>query len=454
MLKMLRGLTALVLATFISACGVSSSVSSSSVEVSSSSTFTPSFTEINQVPLHVQDEEYKSFLFFWEQANDSEGSPGYGLIRDRYPGNPSLASIASVGFGLSAIVIGVERQWITYEEGYDRVLKTLEAAEVLPRWNGYFYHFYTMTGSPASGSEISTVDTGLFIMGVLHSGFYFGGEVETKARAIYEGVNWPTLVEPSSVALPRFRMAYDVSEQVYKGLWDYYAEQLLLYFLGIASPTYPIDRKTYFSFTRHTDTSPRTGESYIHSWFGSIFTYQYSHAWIDFRDYEDYNNINWFDNSVKAVKDNHAFARLNPSGFATWSELAWGMSAGDSPDGYDGYLGSPLSGSGNTAHRNDGTIVPYGALASIVFLPEEAIASSEYYTNELGDNLIGEYGYKSAFNFEDGQWYAPDVIGIDKGVTVLMIENYRSGMVWNHFMEIDYIQDALDKLDYTLVTAE
>ncbi len=452
--KVFRGVTAFVLATFISACGVSSSSSISSSDISSSSTFIPTLNEVHQVPTHVQDEEYKSFLFFWEQANDLDSSPGYGLIRDRYPGNPSLASIASVGFGLSAIVIGVERQWITYEEGYERVLKTLDATEDLPRWNGYFYHFYTMLGAPASGSEISTVDTGLFIMGVLHSGFYFGGEVEAKARAIYEGVNWPTLVEPSTVALPRFYMAYNVSTQEKLGRWDYYAEQLLIYFLGIASPTYPIARKTYFSFTRHTYTSPRTNESYIHSWFGSIFTYQYSHAWIDFRNYEDYNGINWFDNSVKAVRDNHAFATLNPSGFATWSELAWGMSAGDSPDGYDGFLGSPLSGSSNTAHRNDGTIVPYGALGSIVFLPEEAIASSEYYTTELGDSLIGDYGYKSAFNFEEGEWYAPDVIGIDKGITLLMIENYRSEMIWEHFMEIDYIQDALVKLDYTLVTPE
>lgn len=435
-----------VITLALSGCQSSSStVSSSSSESSPSS----SIQELNTVPQHVIDEEYKSFLLFWETTNDLVGSTGYGMVRDRYPGNPSLASIGALGFGLSAVVIGVERGWITYEEGAERVDLTFDTLLTIPRWNGYYYHFYTMSGQPASGSEISTVDTALAIMGVLHSGFYFGGDILTKARTIYEGVNWPTLVEPSTMALPRFYMAYNMSTNTKEGRWDYYAEQLMLYFLAAGSPTYPITRKVYSSFTRHVDTSIYTGESYIHSWFGSIFTYQYSHAWIDFRSIKDHTGINWFDNSVKAVRDNHAYAVANPQGFDTWSALAWGMSAGDSPDGYDGFLGAPLSGSNNTAHRNDGTIVPYGALASIVFLPEEAIASSEYYTNELGTNLIGTYGYKSAFNFENSQWYAPDVIGIDKGVTLLMIENYRSNMIWDHFMQIDYMQTALDVLDFT-----
>lgn len=463
MKKQSRFVASLLLAFSLAACGVSSSPSvssSSNTSLSSSSqpslacdTTTP-YPELNTVPGHVSDEAYASFRFFWEAVNTQSGSPGYGLIRDRYPGNPNLASVASVGFGLSAIVIGVERDWITCQEGYDRVNQTFDTLANLARWNGYYYHFYTMGGQPASGSEISTVDTGLMMMGVLHAAEYFGGDVRSKGRALYEGVNWLSLVEPSSVALPRFYMGYDIGKQENLGKWDYYAEQLLLYFLGSGSPTHPTARKTYSSFTRSNRTSPRTGETYIHSWFGSIFTYQYSHAWIDFRNINDFNGINWFENSVRAVRDNHAYATLNPEGFETWSSLAWGMSAGDSPDGYDGYLGSPLSGSNDTAHRNDGTIVPYGALGSIVFLPEEAIASSEYYTNVLGTNLIGTYGYKSAFNFENGQWFAPDVIGIDKGITLLMIENYRTGMIWDQFMKIDYMQNAIDVLDFVPVVTE
>ncbi|HOY27067.1 MAG TPA: hypothetical protein PKU79_10930, partial [Mesotoga sp.] len=109
------------------------------------------------------EREYEgSFLYFWEQANTLDNSPGYGLVRDRFPGNPSIASIAAVGFGLTAIPIGVEEGWIGYEDGFERASRTLETFLKLENFHGFFYHFLDFnTGERAWGCEISTIDTAI-----------------------------------------------------------------------------------------------------------------------------------------------------------------------------------------------------------------------------------------------------------------------------------------------------
>lgn len=389
-----------------------------------------------------------SFNFFWEQANTDPDSPGYGLIRDRYPGSPGISSIASVGFGLTAYIIGIEKGYISPEAGRERAAKTLDTLLEMERVEGFYYHFVDMqSGQRAWESELSTIDTAILMMGVLTAGEYFGGEVESKARQIYNAVNWPWFIDESR---SMFHMAYrpenaDDDQNGYAGHWDFYAEQLMLYILAAGSDTHPTDETPYYTFTRHYGKYG-DGEGFIHSWFGSIFTYQYSHAWIDFRDYTDKEGVNWFDNSVDASLAQVDFAADNAGQYSTLGPDAWGLTASDGPDGYNGLFGAPPSGFDNNAHFIDDTVAPSGAIGSIIFVPEQAQqALLNYYSIEP---LQGEYGLLDAYNLSE-DWYATDVIGIDKGITLLMLANYQNDLVYQSSMANEQIQNGLNRLQIT-----
>ncbi|QMS85062.1 glucoamylase family protein [Candidatus Xianfuyuplasma coldseepsis] len=407
------------------------------------------YTEDEQ---RILQEMEASFNFFWELANTNEDSGGYGLINDRYPNNPNLSSIASVGFGLAAIPIGVEYGWITHEEGEERVIKTLETFENLDNYSGFFYHFLNKaTGERAGTSEVSVIDTALFIAGAITAGEYFGGTAKTKADGLYAEIDWTWYIDPSN---DQFYMGYR-PESGFAGHWDFYAEQLILYVLGAGTPTeeYRIDKTVYDAFIRHNENYG-DGEVFIHSWFGSLFTYQFSHAFVDFRNTEDADGVNWFENSIHATLANRNYAIDHNDEFSTFGENSWGMTASDGPSGYSGKYGAAPSGYNNASHLNDGTIPPAGALGSIVFTPEETIAAMNYFYTIEG--LIGDYGFKDAYNFDIGTevWIAEDSLGIDKGVTVLMLSNYLDETTWTYFMQSEYVQNGMERIEITPITAE
>ncbi len=380
-----------------------------------------------------------AFDFFWEQANTDPASPGYGLVRDRYPGSPGISSIAAVGFALSAYPIGVEKGYITHEQGAERASKTLDTLLNMERTEGFFYHFVDMqTGQRAWESEVSSIDTAILMMGILTAGEYFGGDVWEKAEQLYRDVNWPWFVDESR---NMFYMAYR-PEKGFEGHWDFYAEQLMLYVLAAGSPTHPTDDSLYYGFTRQV-ANYGDGEPFIHSWFGSLFTYQFSHAWLDFRGYRDRDDVDWFENSVRAAQAHYDFAVAMQSKYKTLGPQAWGLSACDGPDGYNGLYGAPPSGYDNKAHRVDDTVPPYAAIASILFLPEEAAgAMLNYYGLQ---RLRSEYGFRDAYNLSQ-DWYASDVIGIDKGVSLLMLANYEDDLVYAITMENDHLLTGLERL--------
>jgi hypothetical protein len=380
-----------------------------------------------------------SFRFFWEQANTDTDSAGYGLIRDRYPGSEGIASIASVGFGLTAYPVGVEKGYISREEGFERANRTLDTLLAMERTEGFYYHFISMeTGERAWESEVSSIDTAILVLGALTAGEYFGGEVQTKAQELYDGVNWQWFVDESR---DMFHMAYR-PEEGFAGHWDFYAEQLMLYVLAAGSDTYPIEDSTYYAFTRH-EAAFGDGAPFIHSWFGSLFTHQFSHAWIDFRDYSDRDGVNWFENSVLASRAQVDFAIAMDEEYETLGADAWGLTASDGPDGYNGLYGAPPSGFDNLAHTVDDTIPPAGAIGSIIFVPEDAEqAMLNYYSIEP---LQGEYGFQDAYNLTE-DWVANDVIGIDKGITLLMLANYENDLVYQYAMQNENILAGLERL--------
>ncbi|SFJ69571.1 hypothetical protein SAMN02799624_05541 [Paenibacillus sp. UNC496MF] len=377
-------------------------------------------------------ESKRSFQFFWEQANTDPGSPGYGLIRDRAPGRPEMASIASVGYGLTALAIGAEREWISREEADARAVGTLRTCwSNAEHRHGFFFHFLDMdTAKQYRGCEASVIDTAICICGALTAGEYFGGEAKRLAQAIYERVEWDWYRDPET---NQFYMGYNDEKGEHFGAWDHYAEQFMMYFLGAASPTHPVPASMFDDFVRYVGYYGGHGPV-IHSTGGALFVYQFSHAWFDFRGRRDRYGVDWHENSVRATLANRQFCIDRADRSKTFGPNAWGLTACDGPRGYSGGYGADP----NTTKRDyaDGTIPPCGAAGSIVFTPRESIAALRHYY-ENHPELWGPYGFKDAFNLDETPaWYAEDVIGIDKGITLLMIENYRTGFVWRQFMQV------------------
>lgn len=382
------------------------------------------------------------FKFFIKEANTNPKSKGYGLIRDKSGLAPEVASIASVGYGLAAYIIGVERKWISFQKAYDKAKGTLDTfINNMEATNGFFYHFVNMeTAEREWNCEVSIIDTAIFICGAILAGEYFKGEVKEKAEQLYKNVNWNWYRDKE---VNQFYMGYS-PERGFFGHWDMYAEQLMLYVLAVASPTYPVEKSIYDDFKKPV-TDYDEIKQIVHTYCGTLFTYQYSHAWIDFRNTKDKNDIDWFENSVKATLANRKYCIENSKKFKTYHENSWGLTACVGPRGYSGEFGAMPAMS--ELKENDGTVSPSGAAGSIVFTPELSIQALEYYYNHF-PKLWGKYGFKDAYNLDYGKpWYAKECIGIDKGTSMLMIENYLTGLIWEYFMKNEYIQKGLKELN-------
>ncbi len=390
-----------------------------------------------------------NFKFFMTQANSNPKSQGYGLIRDKSELSPEVASIASVGYGLAALVIGAERKWIRYEKAYKKAKGTLDTfLNNLEATNGFFYHFIHMeTGKREWNCEVSIIDTGIFICGAILAGEYFGGEIKQKAEQLYKNINWNGYRDEK---VNQFYMGYS-PEQGFSGHWDMYAEQLMLYVLGVASPTFPVEPTIYEDFKKPVADYGEI-KNIVHTYCGTLFTYQYSHAWIDFRNRKDKDGIDWFENSVKATLANRKYCIENSQKFKTFGENSWGLTACLGPKGYSGEFGAKPAFS--ELQENDGTISPSGAAGSIVFTPELSMQALEYYYQHF-PKLWGKYGFKDAYNLEgEKPWYAKEYIGIDKGTSMLMIENYLTGLIWKYFMKNQYVKKGLEKLRFSAKTKE
>jgi len=406
----------------------------------------------------VADELEASFYFFWDLANTYTDSGAYGLIPDRYntetetPGN--VSSIASVGYGLTALPIGIENGFISREEAEHRALNTLYTfRDSLERTHGFWYHFLDMsTGERVWNSEVSIIDSALFINGALTVGRYFGGEVEKVAYELYESIEWNWYFDSQ---VNKFYMGYR-PESGFEGYWNGYAEQLMLFVLAAGSPDYSVHKGSYQLMKYNSDLVAATDSygAFYPTYTGSMFTHQYSHAWIDFASYNDDAGYNWFTNSVHAVDAAIAYAISKSDEFDTYNALSWGMSACDGPgdtynsgDIYHGDYGSGPS-QGSNSFILDGTVPAYGAVGSIVFRPTKAIDAMNHYRSY--DGFWGTYGFKGSYNLDKftSPWFSQDNIGIDKGISLVMLENYMSGMIWDIYMEVPYIQDGIEALDF------
>lgn len=388
-----------------------------------------------------------SFDFFWKEAVTDPDSPAYGLIRDgNGPNDANRASIASVGFGLSAIVIGVEKGWITKEEGHERALGTLKTFWYnVEELNGFFFHFLDMKTAEKYENDYdvaSIIDTSLFLNGAITVAEYFGGEVYDYFDKIYKRVDWTKYYDEER---NYYYMGYK-EETGGTGQWDHYAEQLMQYILGVGSPTYPVPAKIYDGFDRpKREYKEYTFFSAPHN---PMFIHQYSHAWYDFRNVVDADGVNWFDNSVQATKAQRQYAIDNKDKRPSYSEKAWGFTACDGPRGYHAHGAPAWDREGNSVENDDGTIAPTAALGSIVFTPEESLDALEYFYNEVPE-LWSEYGFLDSYNAEGEElWVAKRVIGIDKGAGLLMMFNYQSHLLYDLYMNNEYVKKGTKLLNW------
>ncbi len=421
---------------------------------------------INKYGNLIDKEMRGSFDFFWNETQTREGSPAYGLVADRanyvqaYGDNDSPASIASVGFGLAAYVIGAERGYVTKTEAQARVegtLNTLLTLQTDPESkatkNGFFTHFLDMTtAQPSPNSEYSSIDTAIMLCGALTAAEYFGGETERLANQIYSNVDW-TSMRLKNGTQPCIAMTFNGNTP--SGPWDFYAEQLMIYVLGAGSPNqaYRLDDSEYYAFTRKRGNY--NGHRFYYSWFGSIFTYQFSHAFIDFRNKKDEQGTDWWENSVQASLADYEYCKDNSGVHKTFRNGVWGLTACDGVSGYCGFIGSGIRGwdpsqaapdERNAYLPNVATVAPCGALGSVVFTPKQSLEALAAFDKE--SKLNGRYGLVDSYNL-DKNFYASSYIGIDKGITLCMLYNYVTDGIWTLTNGNEYLQNGLNALGIT-----
>lgn len=382
------------------------------------------------------------FDFFWNEISVYEKT--YGFIKDStapFDTHKNVSSISSTGFGLCAIVVGVSRNYISYDEGYERVLKTLiNMYENASHIKGFFNHFLDMnTGEKVWSSEVSIIDTSIFVMGAMVASEYFGRDITKYFKKIYRRIDWEFFRNKNT---NRFYMGYNDEGKKHFGEWDSYAEQLIMYFLGVSSPTHRINKEMFYDFNR--DKINFDGKQFIYSPFGSLFTHQFSHGFIDFRNKIDREEIDFFENSKIATLLNRQYCIENMKNSKSYNRNSWGITPCETPNGYIGTLGTPPCLDLST---QDGTIALYGSIGSIVFSPKESISAMNYIYKNFKDDIWGKYGFKDSYNL-DKNWFCDYEIGIDKGISIVMIENYRTGLIWNLVMRNSYIKGAFKILEF------
>jgi hypothetical protein len=386
------------------------------------------------VPL-LEEIERRAFQFFWEQAC---GATGLVMDRAATDGDESrvVSSIAATGFGLTALCIGDSRGYKPTTALKQRVIATLDFfLSVAPSVNGFYYHFMDInTGAPVLDSEVSSIDTAILLCGALTCREYFqDAQIASLATQLYNRVNWEWMLNGGAT----LSQGWTPQNGMIKSRWDSYCELMMLYLLAIGSPTNPIPASSWRAWTR--PVLEYQGLSFITA-NAPLFTHQFSHAWIDFRNKRD-AFANYFTNSVIATQAHKLFClSLHPQ-FSDYANDFWGISASDSVDGYVAWGGPPIMG------PIDGTLVPSAAAGSIPFLPAETIAVQQYIYKHFSARAWTRYGFVNAFNPLTG-WYDPDVIGICQGITMLMIENYRSEFVWKTFMKNPEINKAMELVGF------
>jgi hypothetical protein len=401
-----------------------------------------------------------------------ETNPDNWLVRDKTdPAAPS--SIAAVGMALATIPVIVKRGVIIRKFAAKIARRRLRSLLGLLQGpgpdtaghKGFFYHFLDIdTGRRVWNCELSTLDSAFLFAGALTCATYFDADTEDEAEvrrladALYCRADWdwardggPTLThgwKPETGFLPHRYQGYD--------------EGLLLYILGLGSPTHPLPAESYAAYCGSYQWKEIYGRELLYS--GPLFTHQLSHLWVDFRGIRDafmrQRGSDYFENSRQATFVQQEYAVRNPLEFEGYGEHCWGFTACDGP----GWIKRVVNGverqfydyiaRGAPFGPDDGTVAPWVVVASLPFAPEIVIPTVRQFAR-LNLGMTDPYGFKPSFNqtfaVEDsptGWWVTPFHFGIDQGPVVLMVENYRSGLIWDIMRRCPYVVEGLRRAGF------
>jgi hypothetical protein len=404
--------------------------------------------------------------YFLRAAN-----PDNGLVADSTRAD-APCSIAATGLGLACWVVAAERGYLTRREAAARTLATLRFLRDSPQGEeedatghqGFYYHFLDLhTGRRAWDSELSMMDTAILVAGALTGGSYFSGaggdeeEIRTLGRFLYERIDWPWATAGNTV----LSMGWKPGTGFLRYSWEGYSEALLLYVLGLGSPSSPLSPECYRGWTRRYQWEDLYGVGVLYG--APLFVHQLSHVWLDLRGIRDAfmreKRSAYFENSRRAITVQQRYAVRNPRWFAGYGEHCWGITACEGP----GFTKQPGEGGverqfygyvarGVPFGPDDGTLAPWAVAASLPFAPETVLATLghvlERYPEALGDD-----GLLATFNpsFDTGEqrrWRSPHPLGLDQGPVALMIENHRTGLTWRVMRACPAIRTGLRRAGF------
>ncbi len=410
--------------------------------------------------------QHKTFLFFL-----NEHHPEKGIVKDR-AALWAPASIAATGFGIPSFAIGAERKWITRKQAADITLKMLRffAGSVQSTdtnatgYKGFYYHFLRMnTGTREWKCELSSIDTGLLMMGVIFARNYYNADNDTEnqirslAAILLGRMEWKFMQLSATSKHPHaISMAWTPENGLLNFGWSGYNEGLFLYILAAGTGMENVNQSYDSWLSTYEWKTPYKGLSHVA--FPPLFGHQFSQAFIDFRGlgdkYMKEKGIDYFENSRRATYVQRRYASDNPKGWIGFDSLCWGITACDGPGDkfnfgnkkFEGYAGRGTSGPDFTI-AEDGTIAPYASISSLPFAPEIVFPTMKSMNEKYGSKIWGKYGYYDSFNLT-AKWVDNDFLGIDEGPMLMMIENFRTGLVWNYVMKDPIIQKGLNTLGF------
>ncbi len=387
----------------------------------------------------------QTFKYFYDFAH-----PSAGLARERNTSGDVVTTGGS-GFGIMALVVAMERGFITRAEGLAHMDKMLDFLETCDRYHGVWPHWLNgSTGRIVPFSEKDNggdlVESSFLIQGLitfrqyLDPGIAAEQQLVERINALWQAVEYDFFTQGQNALYWHWSPDYGFQmNMVLRG----YNETLICYVLGAGSPTHTISRDTY-RYGYMNDGAILNGNSYYGitlpmgwAYGGPLFFTHYSFLGLDPRKLED-SYVNYLEQNIAHSLINWKHCETNPFSYVGYSNECWGLTASDNHEGYSAH--SPT---------NDlGVITPTAAISSLPYTPEQSLDAIRHFYYILGDRLWGEYGFYDAFNVTEG-WWATSYLAIDQGPIICMIENYRTGLLWDLFMSAPEVRAGLDKLGFT-----
>ena len=410
----------------------------------------------------------QAFDYFLHQT-----SPLTGLVADE-SAHGCDASIAAVGFGLASYPVAVERGWITRTDAIERTLLVLRFLRSSPQdasasasgYKGFYYHFLDMTtGRRAGRCELSTVDTGFLLAGMLVAAGYFDrddekeSEIRDLAKFLYLRVDWQWACNGGAT----LTHGWKPKRGFLPYRWQGYDEALLLYVLGLGSPTHPLPAQSYLAWVSSYEWKEIDGYELLYA--GPLFIHQYSHCWLDLRGIQDAfmrdKGIDYFENSRRATLAQRTYAIRNPLEFVGYGANFWGLTASDGPGFTTRRIGGNDRNFFNYVARgapygpDDGTIAPWAVAASLPFAPEIVLPTIRHLQDAFPE-ASGKYCFLCSVNAtyrSDSEillpWTSDNHFGINVGPIVMMVENFRSGLLWRLMRACPYIITGLRRAGFS-----